>query len=296
MNAALAAEFVLLSAIWGASFLFTRLSVVDFGTLPTAFVRVAVASAVLLPLLLWQGQAGVLRRHWKSVFVVGILNSAIPFTCFAFALLSISTGLSSILNATTPLFGAVVAWLWLKDRPDGWRIAGLVIGFSGIVLLASGKASFTPDASGYSPGWAILACLLATLSYGIAASFTKRRLGGLPSIVTSTGSQIGATLVLAIPALWLWPAQPPSALAWGSVAALGALCSGIAYILFFRLIEQAGPARALAVTFMIPVFALVYGVLLLDEPITPLMIGSGLVILGGTALSTGLIRPSPLRR
>jgi drug/metabolite transporter (DMT)-like permease len=289
MKPTLVFEFILLGAIWGSSFLFTRLALGEFGALPTAAIRVAIAAAFLLPILLWKGQGKTLVQHWKPVFLVGLLNSAIPFACFSFALLSITTGLSAILNATVPLFGAVVAWLWLKDRPNASRMLGLAIGFAGVALLASGKASFKPDASGVAPGWAVVACLVATLCYGIAASFTKRYLGGLPSMVTATGSQLGATVGLALPALWLWPAQTPGAGAWWAVLALGVPCTGVAYILYFRLIEQAGPARALTVTFLIPVFALGYGVLLLGETITPLMIGCGLVILCGTALSTGLI-------
>lgn len=223
--------------------------------------------------------------------MVGLLNSAIPFACFSFALLTLTTGLSAILNATVPLFGALVAWLWLRDRPDGGRILGLVIGFAGIALLAGGKASFKPDAvSGIAPAWAVLACLLATLCYGLGASFAKRYLGGLPSMVTATGSQLGAVTGLALPAFWLWPASPPGATAWMAIVALGVVCTGVAYVLYFRLIERTGPARALAVTFLTPVFALVYGALLLGETITPLMIGCGMVILCGTALSTGLVR------
>lgn len=297
MKPSLFAEFVLLGAIWGASFLFMRLSVVDFGALPTAFVRVSVASVFLLPILFWKRQGALLLRHWKSLFIVGLLNSAIPFACFSFALLTITTGLSAILNATVPLFGALVAWLWLKDRPGGSRILGLVIGFAGIVVLSAGKASFKPDAaSGIAPAWAVLACLLATLCYGIAASYTKRHLGGLPSMVTATGSQLAAVFGLALPALWLWPSSTPGATAWSAIVALGVVCTGVAYVLYFRLIEQAGPARALAVTFLIPVFALVYGAVLLGETITPLMVGCGAVILCGTALSTGLLRWGPPRR
>lgn len=291
MNPALAFEFVLLGAIWGASFLFMRLAVVDFGALPTAFVRVTVAAVFLLPFLFWKGQAHILLKHWKAVFIGGLLNSAIPFACFSFALLAITTGLSAILNATVPLFGALVAWLWLKDRPNASRIVGLVIGFAGIVVLSSGKASFKPDAvTGIAPAWAVLACLLATLCYGIAASFTKRYLSGLPSMVTATGSQLGAACGLALPALWLWPTSNPGTTAWLAILALGVFCTGVAFVLYFRLIEQAGPARAIAVTFLIPVFALIYGALVLGETITPLMIGCGVVILVGTALSTGLVQ------
>ncbi len=240
--------------------------------------------------MLLRGLGPSLRQHWKLSFAVGILNSAIPFACFSFALLSITTGLSSILNATTPLFGAVVAWLWLKDRPTGSRTVGLMIGFAGVALLAWNKASFKPDASGNATGWAVLACLLATLCYGIAASFTKRHMSGLPSLVSATGSQLGAAIVLVPLAWWFWPTQAVSINAWLAVVALGVFCTAVAYILYFRLIERAGPARALSVTFGIPVFALLYGVVLLGEEVTSWMLGCGVVIVVGTSLSTGLVR------
>jgi drug/metabolite transporter (DMT)-like permease len=231
----------------------------------------------------------LLLKSWKLVLVVGIFNSAIPFACFSYALLSISTGLSSILNATVPLFGAVVAWLWLKDRPNGSRIVGLLIGFLGVALLAWDKASFKPDASGNTSGWAVLACLLATLCYGLSASFTKRYMSGLPSLVSATGSQMGAAVGLIPLAWWFWPDHAVSLQAWAAVVALGVLCSAVAYILYFRLIERAGPSRALSVTFAIPVFALLYGALLLGEVVTPWMVLCGLVIVAGTSLSTGLV-------
>lgn len=282
-------DFVMLAAIWGASFLFMRVGAVELGALPTAGLRVAVASLFLLPLLLIRQQGSVLRQHWRQMLVIGLLNSGIPFACFSFAALSISTGLSSILNATTPLFGAVIAWMWLKDKPNTSRILGLVIGFVGVALLAWDKASFKPDASGASSGWAVLACLLATLCYGISASFTKRYLAHLPSLVSATGSQLGAAMGLLPLTWWAWPAQPVSLQAWLSVLALGVLCSGVAYILYFRIIERAGPARALSVTFAIPVFALLYGVVLLGEAVTPWMLICGVVIVLGTSLSTGLV-------
>jgi drug/metabolite transporter (DMT)-like permease len=282
-------DFVLLAAIWGASFLFMRMGARELGALPTAGLRVAIAALFLLPILLARGQAPALRQHWKLTFVVGVLNSAIPFVCFSYALLSITTGLSSILNATVPLFGAVIAWLWLKDRPNGSRILGLLIGFLGVALLAWDKASFKPDATGNATGWAVLACLLATLCYGIAASFTKRYLSGLPSLVSATGSQLGAAIALIPLAWWFWPDHAVTLQAWLAVVALGVLCTGVAYILYFRLIERAGPARALSVTFGIPVFAVLYGVLLLGEVVTPWMLVCALVIVAGTSLSTGLV-------
>lgn len=283
-------DFAMLAAIWGSSFLFMRIGTVEFGPLPTAAVRVAIAALFLLPIVWLRGLMPELRKNWKRIFFIGVLNSGIPFACFSFALLSITTGLSAILNATVPMFGALIAWAWLKDRPNRSRVLGLLIGFAGVAMLAWDKASFKPDASGVAPGWAVLACLLACLCYGISASYTKRYLSGLPPLVTAAGSQMGATLGLALPALWLWPARMPSGSAWLALLAVGVLCTGVAYILFFRLIENAGPQRALTVTFLVPVFAVLYGLLFLGESVTPWMMICAGVIVCGTALSTGLLK------
>ncbi len=283
-------RFIALAALWGASFLFMRIGGHEFGALPTAGLRVAVATLFLLPILLWRGLGPQLAQHWRKVLFVGIFNSAIPFVCFTYALLSISTGLSAILNASVPLFGALVAWLWLGDRPQRTRMLGLVIGFVGVSMLAWDKASFKPDASGLSSGWAVLACLLACVCYAIAASFTKRYLGGLPALVTAAGSQLGAALFLVLPALWFWPQQTPGAGAWMAVLALGVLCTGVAYILFFWLIENIGPARALTVTFVLPVFAVIYGLIFLGETVSLWMLLCATIIICGTALSADLIK------
>ena len=283
-------DFVWLAAIWGSSFLFMRIAAADLGALPTAALRVAIASLFLWPLLRLRGQAGLLRQHWKPILFVGVLNSGIPFALYAFAVMHISTGLSSILNATVPLFGAVVAWAWLGDRPGLSPGLGLAIGFGGIVLLAGGQVGFKANASGLSPLWAVLACLAATTCYALAASFTKKHIPPLPSLVTATGSQIGATLALALPALWWHPGHLPGLPTWGALLALGVLCTGVAYVLYFRLIERAGPARALTVTYLVPVFAVAYGVLALGESVTLWMLGCGAVILAGTALASGLLR------
>ena len=288
------ADFIFLAAVWGSSFLFMRVGAVEFGPLPTAAVRVTIAALFLLPLVWLRGLLPELRKHWKKVFLVGMLNSGIPFACFAFALLSITTGLSSILNATVPMFGALVAWLWLKDKLNRSRILGLAIGFAGVAMLAWGATgpgvAFKATADSASAGWAVLACLLACICYGISASYTKRYLGDLPPLVTAAGSQVGASLGLALPALWFWPARMPGVQAWLALLVVGVLCTGVAYIVFFRLIQNAGPPRALSVTFVVPVFAVLYGVLLLGETVTPWMLLCAVVIVCGTSLSTGLLR------
>ncbi len=284
------AEFVLLASIWGASFLFMRVAAGEFGVMATAGLRVGIAALFLLPILVIRGHWPAFRARCGSIMLIGLLNSGLPFALFSFAVLSITTGFTSILNATVPLFGALVAWAWLGDRLDRWRVLGLALGFVGVALLAwrtPGGASFRAGGS----GWAVLACLAACVCYAVAASCTKKFLTGVHPMVTATGSQIGATLGLLGPMLWFWPPVMPGARAWAAVIAVGVLCTGIAYILYFRLIESAGPARALAVTFLVPVFALVYGALALGEQITPWMLGCGAVIVLGTALSTGLLRP-----
>ena len=287
---AVALQFLLLAATWGASFLFIRQATLEFGPLPTAALRVGVAALVLLPLMLARGQWPAFRRHWRPGMLCGVLNSGLPFALFSFALLHLSTGLSSILNATVPLFGALVAWAWLEQRPVASRSGGLAIGFVGVAMLAWDRIGLRAGVPSALSAWAVLACLGATLSYAVAASFTHRYLSGLPPLMTATGSQIGALLGLALPALWLWPARMPGPGAWGAVVALGVLCTGVAYVLYFRLIEQLGPARSLTVTFAVPVFAIVYGATLLGEAVTPWMLLCGAVVLCGTALATGLVK------
>ena len=282
-------EFILLAALWGASFLFMRLGAAEFGPLPTAGLRVALATVFLWPIMLYKGQWPALRRHWRPVLLAGITNSAIPFALFSWAVLHIATGLTAILNASVPLFGALIAWVWLGDRINRLRWVGLAIGFVGVALLASRAPAGTGFKSD-SAYWAIGACLLASFFYGVSASFARRYLTGVPPLATATGSQLGAALGLALPTLWLWPAQMPGPRAWGAIVAIAVLCTGIAYILYFRLIANAGPSRALAVTFITPVFAVLYGAVFLGERITPWMIGCALVIVCGTLLSTGLVR------
>ncbi|WP_287914844.1 DMT family transporter [Tibeticola sp.] len=284
-------ELVLLAAIWGSSFLFMQTAAAAFGPLPTAALRVTIAGAVLAPFLLRPGQAAALRQAWRPIFLVGLLNSGLPFVLYAWALQFITTGLSAILNATVPLFGALIAWIWLGDRLTATRVLGLALGFAGVVLLAADKAGMRHgDLSETKNQLAIAACLGATLCYGISASYTRRHLARVPPLATAAGSQIGAALALALPAALSWPAQTPGPLPWLAAVTVGILCSGLAYVLFFRLIQHAGPTRALAVTFIVPLFALLYGNLFLGEQITPWMLACGAVVLLGTALSTGLLQ------
>jgi drug/metabolite transporter (DMT)-like permease len=184
-----AAELLLLAALWGASFLFMRLGAPEFGPAALVFVRVAGASALLLPLVAARREGPALRRHWRPLLVVGVVNSALPFLLFTVAALVLNAGLSGIFNATAPLWGAVVAWLWLKDKPSPARAAGLAIGFAGVLFLAWGKASFKPGEHGVSPAVGIAACIVATLLYGFTVNYTKKALAGVPPLAVAAGSQ-----------------------------------------------------------------------------------------------------------
>lgn len=294
MPAAYLAELLGLAAIWGGSFLFMRLCGADFGPAPLAAIRAIGASALLVPLLALRGQGGALRQHWRAIALVGVTNSALPFLCFALASLAITAGLSSIFNATTPLWGALFAWVWLGDRLDRTRVLGLVIGFLGVLWLAGDKASLKPGEHGVSSAVAIGACLVATCLYGWSASFTKRYLTGVPPLAIATGSQVSAAIVLTPLALVWWPAQAPSPSAWGAAVALALLCTAVAYVLYFRLIAHVGPATAISVTFLIPVFAVLWGGLFLGETLTPAMVAGCAVVLLGTSLTTGFWRPRRL--
>jgi len=286
------AELFSLAALWGGAFLFMRMGAAEFGPVALSAVRVIGASCVLLPLLHLRGQGAALRQNWRPILFVGVTNSAVPFLCFSYAALSITAGLSSIFNAASPLFGALIAWWWLKDRLSGPRVAGLAIGFAGVLWLAWTNAG---QAAGFKPGgtgWAVVACIAATFFYGISASFTKRTLSGVPPLAVAAGSQVGAAILLAGPAIVWWPAVPPSSDAWLTALVLALACTGLAYVMYFRLIAHVGPASAIAVTFLIPAFAVLWGWLFLNEKVSGLMVVGCLVIVVGTLLATGLLKPA----
>ena len=282
---------LLLAALWGASFLFMRLGAVEFGALALAALRVGVAAVLLLVLLTAKGLLPVLRRHWRPIAVVGLVNTAIPFVLFNVAVLHINTGLASVFNATSPLWGALVAWLWLHDKPSMGRAFGLALGFAGVTWLAWDKAGLRDGTQAGGATLAVAACLAATLCYGVAANYAKKRLADVPAMAVAAGSQTAATLVLAAPAAWAWPAQAPGPMAWAAVIVLGVFCTAAAYLLYFHLINNIGPARAISVTFVIPLFGVLWGGVFLGEVVTPVMVAAGAVILLGTALATGLGGP-----
>ena len=295
MKPSAVAELVLLAALWGASFLFMRVAAPEFGPVPLVGVRVAVAALCLAPMV-WIAPktptaappAGARwRRYVWPAAVLGVTNSALPFCLFAYATLSVTGGFAAVLNATAPFFAAFVARAWLGERLSAARAAGLVVGFAGVVVLVWKSVSFKAGGS----GWAVSAGLAASLLYGYSANYTKRRGGGLDPLPLAAGSQVAAALLLLGPAAWLLSTAPtpPTGRAWLAAAALGVLCTALAYVLYFRLLAAAGPTKAIAVTFLVPLFAMAWGFLFLGEGATPRMLAGMAMVLAGTGLTTGII-------
>ena len=287
------ADLLLLAALWGGSFLFMRMGAIEFGPVALVFLRVTGAAMLLLPLLAARGQLGALRTHGRAIAAVGIVNSALPFLLFAMAALALTTALMAVFNATASIWGALFAWRWLGDRLDRWRWLGLAVGVLGVVGLSWGHADFKPGAHGVSAALAIGACLLSAVLYGIGGNLSRKHLVGVAPLAVAAGSQLAASLALVIPAWWWWPEVSPGVLAWLAATALALACTGLAYVLYFRLIANVGAAQAISVTFLIPAFALLWGWLLLGERPGGGMLAGCAVILIGTALATGLWQPRP---
>jgi drug/metabolite transporter (DMT)-like permease len=284
-------DLVLLGALWGASFLFMRISAPEFGPVPLIELRVATGALVLLPILAWHHGLASLGQGWKPVWIMGVANSALPFCCFAYATLTVSGGFAAIINSSSPLWGALFAWLWLGERLGLSRVAGLLTGFGGVLVLVQDKVGLHADGASL----AVAAALFGAFMYGFAANFARRYLAGIPSLAVATGTQIAAAVALAAPAFALWPQHPISAAAWWSAIVMGIASTGIAFILYFRLIANVGAARALAVTYLVPVFGMLWSAMFLHELPTPRDLIGCAVILLGTALATGLVA-LPARR
>lgn len=276
-------ELLLLAAIWGASFLFLRIAAPDLGPVPLIALRVGIAALVLLPILRTARMRSQLRRKLWPLAVVGVTNSALPFTLFAAGALHLGAGFEAILNATTPLWAALIGALLFGTAISGAQVAGLFVGLLGVVVLVGDQPGL---ARGTEP-LAVAAVLLAPVSYGFAVHYARRHLADTDPVLTTFGSQAFAALLLALPAVPLWPAHPVSIGIWASVGALAVLCTGFGYVLYFRMVAQVGAAYAASVTFLIPVFGMLWGALFLREAITPAMILGCAVILAGTALASG---------
>jgi drug/metabolite transporter (DMT)-like permease len=278
-------DLVALAAVWGASFLFMRIAAPEFGPIVLVEVRVFIAALFLLPIFLIRADVSELTSNWKKLAVLSVMNSAAPFFLLTFATLSITGGFAGILNATAPIWAAMIAWVWLSDRLDLSRIIGLLIGFAGVLLLVWNKVSLNFDGTTI----AILAGILAAVLYAIGGNYTKKNMSGMNPLAIATGSMIAAAVILFPIAVYLWPSTMPSLRSWIAVIIMGIASTGVAYILYFRLIRNVGPAKAITVTYLIPAFAMLWGFIFINEKVTPIMIVGCSIIFLGTALATGML-------
>lgn len=288
MKTADIAALLLLGALWGASFLFMRMGADQFGSMALAGMRAIGAAICFLPLLASRERVAEMRAHWRSITVVGLANSALPFALFSYAAQSLPAGVSAISDAIAPLLVAASGWMWLGEKLDATRASGLVIGLTGVVWLIAGSAGF---GDGGGTGWALAACVGANVCYTFGAHYSQRRVRTVSPLTVAVGSQIVAAVALLPFTVWLWPAKMPGVPAWLAMFGLAAACTSLAYVLFYRLMARIGSTQTLAVLYLIPVFGVLWGLLFLHEPVTLAMAGGCAVILLGVALTTGLTHP-----
>jgi drug/metabolite transporter (DMT)-like permease len=275
--------FAAVSVLWGIPYLFIKLAVEDLSPVMVAWGRITVALAVLLPYAIHKGALRGLARHWKPLLIYSLVEIVLPWPLIGFGEQRVSSGLAAILIAAVPL---VVALMALRVDPDeraeGARLAGLVIGFAGVVVLLG------LDVAG-RPGELLgaLAILLAAVGYAAGPMIIKHRLATLDPVGPVTASMGISALVLTPAALVSAPSSMPSGDTVASVLVLGLVCSALAFLLFFALIHEVGPGRATVITYVNPVVAVTLGVVLLGENVGLSAVAGLLLILAGSWLSTG---------
>lgn len=271
-------ELGVLAAIWGVSFMFQRVAAPEFGTTALTEMRLALGALVLLPFL-WRERARFPAAVWPKLALIGAINSAVPFALFAWAAQHAPAGISAITNAMAVLFTALVGFLFYGEKIGLRRATALLVGFAGVAVLASGKSA------GASFGWAVVAGCGAAFLYGVGVHLLRRHLTGMPPAGVAAAT-LGTSALLVLPfAIAQWPATPISGEAWWSAGMLGVVCTGLAYALYYRLIQRIGAGRAVTVTYLVPLFAVAWAWWLLDEPLTVTMGIAGALILGSVALS-----------
>lgn len=273
-------RLIALAAIWGSSFLFMRVLAPILGPVVTADARVLIAGLALITWFAVRGPRVAWRAHWRQYTVIGVVNSAIPFLLFSYAALHLPASYSAILNATSPLFGMFFGFLWLAVRPGGWGLLGALLGMSGVGLITGmGAIAVTLDVV-----LAITACLAAAACYAVAGVYMKRHAGHLDPVAIAGAAQLVAGLALLPPSLATLPTAPLTPTVIACTLALALVCSAVAYLLYYRLIANCGPTRALTVTFLIPVFGMIWGALFLDEDLTAGMLAGCVLVIIGAAL------------
>jgi drug/metabolite transporter (DMT)-like permease len=283
---------IVLALIWGAAFLFIGVAVRHVPPLTYVWLRLAIAAAAMWAFLRWKGASLDLPRSaWGSILLLALLNNALPFSLFGWGQTHIASGLAAILNATTPIWGVVVAHLFTGDeRMTPRKLVGVLLGFGGVALMIGPSLLSNLGSSALAQ----LACVVASLSYALAAVWARRfRKQGLSPLTVTTG-QLSAGAVLMLPLMLVvdrpWTIAMPPVTAWASIVALAVVCSAFGYVLYFRLIDRAGATNALLVTLLVPPVAILLGTLFLAEVLAPQdFAGLTLIALGLAAIDGRLL-------
>lgn len=274
-------ELLFLAAIWSAAFLLTRIAVPELGPVLLIELRVLLAGLAFLIVAIRLNLLAEVQKQFVPLLLLGCINLVIPLLLFAYAALYLPAGFNSILNATAPLFGTIIASTWLKEKLTVSQFCGLILGFAGVTILV-GWTSMTLT---LPVVLAIMAGLLASLLYAIAATYANRKLMGVSPLVISTGSLVSAAIVLLPFTPFFLPATFPSFKVILATLALAFVSTALGNLLYFRLIKKIGVGKALTVTYLVPVFAMVWGAIILQESITMSMVLGCSCILGGIAIA-----------
>jgi drug/metabolite transporter (DMT)-like permease len=276
---------VLLGMLWGGSFLFIRVAVPVLGPFVLVELRVGLAALALVLYAVAVGRVPKLRERWREFVVVGALNAALPFSLISAAEIELTASLAAILNSTTVLFTSLVAAAWMGERLTRGRVGGVILGIVGVAVLVG----WDPVALNGSVLLSVGAMLCGSFCYGLGAVYTKRTFAGVPSLALAIGQQAAAAAILLPLAAVSPPAEAPSLVVVLSVLGLALLSTAVAYLLYFYLISSVGPTKTSTVTFLVPVFGLLLGVLLLDEPVgAGTLAGLGIILLS-VALVIGIV-------
>ena len=273
-------ELLLLAAIWGGSFLFLRIAAPKFGPLALVDVRLALGALVLSPFL-WHARRQLAATGWIKIAAIGLVNTTLPFLLFAWTAERAPAGVGAIVNSMAVPFAALAAFAMFGERIGGRRLVGLAAGLVGVVVLASG------DVGGVGIGPAVAAGTAGAFLYGVSANLVKRHFAGLPPAAVAAATLAWGAVLLSPFAVWQWPSARVSTEAWFSLIALGVVCTGIAYGFYYRLIQRVGAPRATTVTYLVPIFGVLWAWLALGESLTLGMAVGGALILGGMLMAQG---------
>ncbi len=277
------AELILLGAIWGSSFMLIKWAAPEFGIFALVEIRAIGATLLLIPFVLLKRQQRDLIQYWPQLFIVGLLNTAIPFCLFNYGLLHMEAGLAAILNGTAPMFGILVAYLYLKENIGKWGMVGVLMGFAGIVLISYEQT--TDVDAGILP---VAAILFACFCYGVAAAYLKSKLSTVKPFAIACGSQFFTALMLLPLVLMNLPTSIPSTNAFISAIVLAFMCTGLAYVLYFDLIAKVGASKAITVGYLVPLFGVLWGYVILNETLSNAELLGGACILIGVMLATNI--------